>query len=37
IGDYTGAGAAGDEVWAAFPDSSNGKTTVIAALRTVLH
>jgi hypothetical protein len=37
IGDYTGAGAAGDEVWAAFPDASNGKTTIIAALRSVLR
>jgi hypothetical protein len=36
IGDYTGIGSSGDEVWAGFPDASNGKTTVIAAIRTVL-
>ena len=32
IGDYTGAGAVGDDVWAGFPDASNGATTVIAAI-----
>jgi hypothetical protein len=37
IGDYTGIGTSGDEVWGAFPDASNGKTTVIAAMRSVLH
>jgi hypothetical protein len=37
IGDYTGVGASGDEVWAAFPDASNGKTTVVAAMRSVLR
>ncbi|MCA1812489.1 MAG: glycoside hydrolase [Halobacteriales archaeon] len=35
IGDYIGAGASGNEVWGAFPDSSNGKTTVVAAARVV--
>jgi hypothetical protein len=37
IGDYTGIGASGKEVWGAFPDASNGKTTVIAAMRSVLR
>ena len=32
IGDYTGADAVGNHVWAAFPDASNGSTTVIAAM-----
>jgi hypothetical protein len=31
IGDYLGVGAVGDDVWAGFPDASNGNTTVIAA------
>jgi hypothetical protein len=32
IGDYVGAGAVGDHVWAGFPDASNGQTTVMAAI-----
>jgi hypothetical protein len=35
IGDYIGIGAGGDEVWGAFPDASNGNTTVVAAARVV--
>ncbi|MHB8633862.1 MAG: sialidase family protein [Thermoplasmatota archaeon] len=35
IGDYTGIGASGNTVWAGFPDASNGKTTVIAAIKVV--
>jgi hypothetical protein len=31
IGDYMGVAAVGDHVWAGFPDSSNGQTTVVAA------
>jgi hypothetical protein len=31
IGDYIGAAAAGSDVWGAFPDASNGNTTVVAA------
>jgi hypothetical protein len=31
IGDYLGVDAAGTNVWASFPDASNGKTTVVAA------
>jgi hypothetical protein len=32
IGDYTGAAAVGNHVWAGFPDASNGSTTVMAAI-----
>ncbi|MHB8587033.1 MAG: exo-alpha-sialidase [Thermoplasmatota archaeon] len=31
IGDYIGVAAFGNDVWAGFPDASNGQTTVIAA------
>ncbi|MHB8634220.1 MAG: sialidase family protein [Thermoplasmatota archaeon] len=31
IGDYLGVAAVGKDVWAGFPDASNGVTTVIAA------
>jgi hypothetical protein len=33
IGDYVGAGASGNVVWAGFPDASNGVAPVIAAAR----
>jgi hypothetical protein len=33
IGDYLGIGASGNVVWGAFPDSTNGATTVVAAVR----
>ncbi len=33
IGDYTGAGAVGNVVYAGFPDTSNGSTSVVAAIR----
>jgi hypothetical protein len=32
IGDYVGVGAVGDHVWAGFPDTSNGQTSVVAAI-----
>ncbi|MCA1814250.1 MAG: glycoside hydrolase, partial [Halobacteriales archaeon] len=31
FGDYIGAASAGDEVWAGYPDASDGKATVTAA------
>jgi Neuraminidase (sialidase) len=31
IGDYIGTDAVGNDVWAGFPDASNGAVTVIAA------
>ncbi|MHB8586604.1 MAG: sialidase family protein [Thermoplasmatota archaeon] len=31
IGDYLGVAAAGNDVWAGFPDASGGQTTVVAA------
>ncbi|MHB8586049.1 MAG: sialidase family protein [Thermoplasmatota archaeon] len=31
IGDYLGVSAVGKDVWAGFPDSSNGQVTVVAA------
>ena len=36
IGDYIGAGASGDVVWAGFPDASNGVAPVISAARVTL-
>jgi hypothetical protein len=35
IGDYTGAAASGMTVWAGFPDTSNGSTSVVAAIKVV--
>jgi len=41
IGDYTGIGTASKDgktvVWGAFPDASNGKTTVIAGIKVELR
>lgn len=37
IGDYNGVGAAGELVYAAFPDASNGHTTVVAVSKVRLH
>ncbi|MES2155884.1 MAG: sialidase family protein [bacterium] len=37
IGDYTGIGTSGNLVWGGFPDSSNGQTTVVAAIKVELH
>jgi hypothetical protein len=37
IGDYIGVAALGNEVWAGFPEASNGKETVVAAARSVLR
>jgi hypothetical protein len=31
IGDYLGVAAVGDDVWAGFPDASNGHVTLVAA------
>lgn len=31
-GDHIGVGAVGDRVWAGFPDTSNGQTSVVAAI-----
>jgi hypothetical protein len=32
IGDYVGAAAVGDHVWAGFPDTSDGQTSMVAAI-----
>lgn len=37
IGDYTGVAAAGDHVWAAFPDTSQGGEPVLVAARVARH
>jgi hypothetical protein len=35
VGDYIGLGAVGNTVWGAFPESTNGERTVVAAMRVV--